>query len=181
MLQVFLRLVAVIVVLILLVAGIGSLLPRDFVFQQSTEISAPVDVVFDRVNDLHHWLSWSPWRTETVGSDNVQVGEPFAGSGAKLHWQDPRGTGKLWFTDSERPERIAFELSIAQFQDVRGEFRFTTVDGKTKVTWRCQGRLPSGPFYGFLGGVFRSEMERQFAVSLQRLKSDCEELATTPK
>ncbi len=174
MLRVFVRLLAVVALLILLIVGIGSLLPREYSFEQSTQIAAPADVVFSRVNDLHHWLKWSPWRTETLGSDNVQVGEPFAGNGAKLHWEDPRGTGKLWLTESEPTERIAYEMVVAQFRDTRGEFLFADRDGMTEVTWKSRGRLPGGPFYGYLGGMFRAEMERQFQMSLQRLKTDCE-------
>jgi hypothetical protein len=175
-LRVFIRLLALVALFVLLIAGIGSLLPREYSFEQSTLIAAPTDVVFGRVNDLHYWLKWSPWRTETLGSDKVQVGEPFAGTGAKLHWEDPRGPGKLWFTESDPPVRIAYEMVFAQFRDTRGEFLLVDRGEMTEVTWKSRGRLPSGPFYGYLRGLYRSGMERQFQLSLQRLKTECEAL-----
>ena len=181
MLRVFIRLLALVAALVLLVVGIGSSLPRGFSLEQSIQISAPADVVFNQVNDLHYWLKWSPWRTELLTADKVQVGEPFAGSGAKLNWEDPRGVGKLWLTESEPPKRITYEMVIAQFRDVQGEFTLDDRDGSTNVTWKCHGKLPGAWFYGFLGGVYRVEMERQFQMSLQRLKIDCESVVAAQK
>jgi hypothetical protein len=147
MLRVFIRLLALVALFVLLIAGIGSLLPREYSFEQSTLIAAPTDVVFGRVNDLHYWLKWSPWRTET-----------------------------LWFTESDPPVRIAYEMVFAQFRDTRGEFLLVDRGEMTEVTWKSRGRLPSGPFYGYLRGLYRSGMERQFQLSLQRLKTECEAL-----
>ena len=176
MLKVFLRLILLICVLLAVVAGIGSLLPRQFSIEQQVDIDAAADVVFAKVNDLHYWMHWSPWRSEVLGGSAIQVGEPFAGSGAKMHWDDPRGEGKLWLTESEPSERIGYEFSAAGFREVRGEFRFVEISDGTQVTWTCRGRLPKGPFYGFFGFMFRGEMERQFQGSLQRLKSACESI-----
>lgn len=171
---VFFRLLAVLAGFILLIAGIGSLLPREFSLEQSIEIAAPIEVVFQRVNDLNRWLEWSPWRSENLGADKIQIGEPSAGSGAKFRWEDPRGPGKLWLSDSEPNRRVEYSLSVAQFQEVRGEFLLDGGDGTTIVTWKCRGKLPGGPFYGYLRGLFGAEMRRQFQASLQRLKDECE-------
>ncbi len=180
MLKVFLRLLLLIGFCLAVVAGIGSLLPRQFLIEQQVDIGAPVDAVFAKVNDLHHWLLWSPWRSELLGATAIQVGEPFAGSGAKMRWEDPRGAGKLWLTESERLDRIAFEFTAAGFHEVRGEFRFNEKRNGTQVTWACRGKLPAGPFYGFFGFMFRGEMERQFQASLQRLKVSCESMEREP-
>ena len=153
MLRVFLRLLALVALLILLIAGIGSMLPREYSIEQQVDIGAPVDAVFAKVNDLHHWLLWSPWRSELLGATAIQVGEPFAGSGAKMRWEDPRGAGKLWLTESEPLDRIAFEFTAAGFREVRGEFRFNEKRNETQVIWTCRGKLPAGPFFGFFGFV----------------------------
>lgn len=177
MLRVFLRLLLLIGFFVALIAGIGSLLPRKFLIEQKIEVAAPIEVVFGQVNDLHNWQEWSPWRSELLGGELIQIGEPFAGSGAKMSWNDPRGAGKLWLTDSQVPNRIAYEFMAAGFREIRGEFRFTPEETGTRVTWTCRGQLPGGPFYGFFGFMFRGEMERQFQTSLQRLKAASESQA----
>jgi uncharacterized membrane protein len=182
MARVFVRLVLLVVALVCVLAILGSLLPRGFTIEQQVDVAAPVDVVFAKVNDLNQWRHWSPWRAEILGAEAIQIGEPFAGSGAKMQWQDPRGTGKLWFTECEANRRIAYEFAFGGFREMRGDFRFARLNEGVQVRWTCRGSLPGGPFYGFFGFLFRGEMERQFQASLQRLKQFCESPATaTPK
>jgi uncharacterized membrane protein len=174
MLRVFLRLLLLIGAVIAVIWLIGSLLPRSFSISQSIRIDAPASEVFSQVNNLHRWLKWSPWSTEILGSDKIHVGEPSQGKGAKMSWDDPRGPGKLWLTESVRPERIGYEFDMGSFQGIRGEFAFVETNGDTKLTWTCAGRLPGGPFYGFFGFMVHGGLKQQFQKSLEKLKALCE-------
>ena len=54
------------ILLALLVVVAGFLLfvstrPDTYHVERSASVSAPPEVVFDRVNDLHGWADWSPW------------------------------------------------------------------------------------------------------------------------
>ncbi|HMO12961.1 MAG TPA: SRPBCC family protein [Pirellulaceae bacterium] len=40
-----------------------------------------------------------------------------------------------------------------------------------KVTWTSTGRLPSGPFYGYLAFVFEGAMRSEYSACLERLKN----------
>jgi hypothetical protein len=174
MLKIWFRLLMLVGFFVVLIAAIGSFLPRSFSLRQEIQIAATVEQVFDRVNNLHQWSQWSPWRIETLGAANIQVGDPFSGTGARMRWEDPRGPGELWFQQVDEPRRIDYAFSFARFEDLRGIFSFESTENGTTLVWQCSGRLPPGPFYGYFAGLFRGEMDRQFAESLQRLKALCE-------
>jgi uncharacterized membrane protein len=179
--QVLLRLTLVVAAGIGMVLLVGAILPREFAIEQEVDIAAPRPAVFAQVNDLHRWLTWSPWRAEVIGAERIQIGEPASGEGAKMLWEDPRGQGKLWLTQSDPPSTVAYNSNLAQFQGIRGEFRLAEIPSGTRVTWTSQGRLPGGPFYGYFRYFFGAEMERQFQASLHRLKADCEAAGATAK
>ena len=41
---------------------ISFLFPTTMKVSRSIEVNAPVDRVFDQVNDLRNWEKWSPWK-----------------------------------------------------------------------------------------------------------------------
>ena len=62
----FIRVVLAFVAFLALLAVIGSLLPRDFHVKASIDIDAPASVVFDQINNLENWPSWSAWNSNDI-------------------------------------------------------------------------------------------------------------------
>ncbi|MEP6793643.1 MAG: SRPBCC family protein, partial [Saprospiraceae bacterium] len=48
--------------LILALILFSLLLPKEVTISRSITVSAPIDRVFDQVNDLRNWEKWSPWK-----------------------------------------------------------------------------------------------------------------------
>ena len=76
---------------------ISFLFPSTIKVSRSIEVNAPMDRVFDQVNDLRNWEKWSPWKrmdpTMVMTFSNPPVGQ-----NAFYKWesQDKRmGTGTL--------------------------------------------------------------------------------------
>ena len=75
----------ILLALVVVVIGIGALLPKDFAVERSIEINASPEVVFDEVNSLRKWSAWSPWLARDPSIENTYSG-PEAGVGATVVW-----------------------------------------------------------------------------------------------
>ena len=61
MLKLFLRIVLVLLALAGTVIAIGYILPRSYSTNAEVTIDAPIDKVFEEVNTIKNWTSWSSW------------------------------------------------------------------------------------------------------------------------
>jgi hypothetical protein len=57
----FLIVLAVIVAIVAVFAGVVAMQPSEFRIARSATIAAPPADVFAQVNDFHNWDAWSPW------------------------------------------------------------------------------------------------------------------------
>ena len=158
---------------------IGSLLPRSYSFQSEIEIASTPDVVFGEVNSLKKWQSWSrQWNPETIESLTIDYNGQDSGVGAAQTWEDIRGSGKLWITESEQNKKVAYDMEFGNFPRMKSQIEFFPAGSSdkpgTKVKWSSQGKLPSGPFYGFFGSFFSGQMQNEYDKSLEKLKQNIE-------
>lgn len=158
-------------------AIIGSVLPRSYSFSTEIEITAEPAMVFAKINSLRSWQEWSrQWNPDEIADLEIQYnGEP-VGAGAAQSWTDIRGNGKLWITASQLNESIEYEMKFAKFPTMTSQIELSPVttgeqDKATHVRWSSQGRLPSGPFYGYFGAFFSAQMKSEYEKSLKKLKS----------
>lgn len=163
----WIRLLALVLFIVLIFAIIGSLLPHGYSLQTSREIEASPMEVYEQLESLPKWKSWSQWNPETVKSLTIEYGA----DGKSQRWSDVRGEGKLWFTDEKENERIEYLMRFANFPEMKSSVVLEAQGDKTRVTWSSEGVLPSGPFYGFFRHIFVSGMTTQYNQSLDRLKA----------
>ena len=131
--------------------------------------------VFALINELQQWESWSPWSPERIEALKVTYGTPNAGKGASQSWTEPRGSGKLWITETEPGLRVAYEMKFGDFPEMSSEFNIEAIDDShCKVIWTSAGKLPGGPFYGYLSFIFESGMQYEYDQGLSRLKEVAE-------
>ena len=134
--------IAVAVVVVLLLIIIASR-PADFRITRSARIAAPVDVVFDNVNDLHKWEAWSPWAKMDPDAKSTYSGAS-SGPGASMDWSGNNkvGAGKMTIADSRANEIIRINLEfIRPFKaNNLAEFTFKPEGDQTVVTWTMSGK-----------------------------------------
>lgn len=157
-------------------ALIGALLPRSYSINCQIGIDAPPDIVFSQINDLNNWKEWSSWNPARIEGLKVHVvGD--AGEGNAMQWQDRRGEGKLWITNSQPNSGIEYRLRFDRFPEMTSKMTLTDEGETTRVEWISQGRLPGGPFYGYLAPFFPIHLQYEYDDCLLRLK----ELVETPQ
>lgn len=131
---------AAIVIVFLVVAAMQ---PVDFRIARSATFSAPVQAVFEQINDLHKMNDWSPWAKMDPQAKNTFDGPP-SGVGSSLAWagNNQVGEGKLTITESQPGELVRMKLEfIKPFAATNSaEFTFTPEGDQTKVIWSMSGR-----------------------------------------
>ncbi len=172
MLKYYFRLLLLVGAIIGIFAVIGSLIPRSYDFSTQMEMSAPPEAIFPKINSLREWQDWSMQFNPALIDDlEIEYNGEQAGKGAAQSWMDIRGKGKLWITQSEPNSRIEYETKFANFPKMSSQIELQAAEGKTLVKWKSQGKLPGGPFYGYFGSFFSTQMENEYNKSLQKLKS----------
>ena len=175
--QLLVRILIFVTAVILLFSAIGSFLPRDFTVSTEIEINAPAEVVFQQVNELKNWQNWSSWNPRTIPELDIEFGSETAGKGASQTWTDLRGDGKLWITESQPHKKLEYKLEFGGFPEMTSQFKLVDSNGKTKVSWNSEGRMPPGPFYGFFGFLFESGLQHEYEKNLTDLKRVAEQEA----
>jgi effector-binding domain-containing protein len=168
-------------VLILLYSLISLFLPSKKMIERSTMINAPAAVVFEQINNLQNWKSWSYWDNIDPAMKSSWEG-PGAGVGAKHIWSsenDNVGHGSLTITESKPNELVVTELSFEGMGTSLGGWKIKDTTGGTYVTTYMD--IDCG-FFGriFPGLMMDSWLGGDFEKTLAGLKKRCEELASTP-
>ncbi|WP_117881431.1 SRPBCC family protein [Aureibaculum luteum] len=146
--------------LLLLVVVAGSIyiatLENSYSVERTKVIDAPVEVVFNVVNEYKTWSSWSPW----LGKDpeaKLTYGDKTSGVGASYAWKgDVTGEGSME-TLSVQQDSISQKITfITPWESTSNVYwKFRKVDKGTSVTWSMKGDLDfmSKAYMAFSGGM----------------------------
>jgi hypothetical protein len=132
----------------ILIGAIGTILilasqkPDEFYVTRSAVIEARPAVVFEKVNNLQNWNSFSPW-AKLDPDAKVAFEGPKAGKGAAFKWDGDGnvGAGTMTITESKRNELVKFKLDFKRpFEDTSTvDFTFHPDSKGTFVTWSMHG------------------------------------------
>lgn len=156
-------------VLVLLFLLIGMLLPHAYQTSAEVVIDAPPAKIFSYLNRLDRWPEWSQWATDKDSMFSVDYGPQVEGVGAVQTWKEPRGTGKLWITRSDPDRRLEYVVEFGNFPRMTSRLELEPTESGTRLRWSSEGRLPSGPFYGWLRMAFVNGMKSQYQQALIKL------------
>lgn len=179
--QLFFRLVAVILGVIVFFAVVGWFLPREYTVSTSIEIDVPPSEVYALIGEAQLWAKWSPsWDFPA----QEKVSHRYFDNPPGVSWQidgttSSFGRGKMWFDDQVVNEKVDYyvERAYKVFNSIELE---PLEDGsRTRVTWTNEATLPrsrwsDGLFYGWAGLVYTPALKGQYDADLARLKEVCE-------
>lgn len=166
------RLLGGLLLVVLLLVGVGFLLPSTFGIRRSTVVNAPADKVYALVANPRHWNRWAVWNLRDPAM-KIDYSGPEAGTGAVWAWQSKsQGDGRMTFTAGEPGKRLAYDLYFPDFGSTStGELRFTAEGSATRVTWVMNGDFGANPLYRWFGLFSERMMGPDFDGGLANLKA----------
>lgn len=166
---------------LLVLALIFVILPRQTHIERTVTIKSPVEFVFAQANDLRSFHKWSPW-TPRDPNATYEFSDPSSGLGAAMSWSGNSevGVGSMRISQSRLNEGIEVDLDFGAQGVATSAWVFESpTEGETKVTWAFDtdhGMNPMSRFFGyfFMDGVIGPDYE----AGLSNLKEHCETLTS---
>lgn len=169
-------LVGALVILLVMAAG-GYLLPSTYKAQRSIDVNAPASVIFDFVNHPKRSEVWSPW----IAADPQSVltyNDIAEGVGAGYVWNGPQsGEGEAVIVDSIPGERILMKMDFKQQGPADSIWTLSSGSTSTRVTWVIQGDTGLNPLGRYFGLLVDNIIGPMLDDGLRRLKKVSEESA----
>jgi uncharacterized protein YndB with AHSA1/START domain len=162
--------------LLILLLAISFLLPAEQRIESTVSINAPIQLVFEQVNDLRNWESWSPWKKMDPMME-MSYSNPPSGKGAFYNWRsnDPRiGNGKQIITEVIPNEKIVTAVDFEKWEDSVSEFTFKQEKKSVDVTWSMQHRVGGNPVNKYMALFQKGTVRRMFEKGLQAIKEKTE-------
>lgn len=148
------------------------LLPKQVSVSRSITIDAPVDRVFEQVNDLRNWEKWSPWKRMDPMME-MTFSNPPVGQGAFYKWisQDEHiGSGTMTLAQVTNNELIVTALQAESWGDASSTFKFGHKGKQVEVTWMMDQEIGVMPWSKYFGYAMKSTLKKQFDQGLKGIK-----------
>ena len=152
------RIALALVAIVVLLLGIGLILPSTFKVERSVEVAAAPDKIYRLIADPREWKKWSAWNARDPAMKIVYSGPP-SGPGAKWTWESAsEGNGEMTFTAAVPNQRLEYALFFPDFgMQSAGEMKLDPAGKGTRITWTNQGDVGGNP------------INRYFAQAMDRL------------
>jgi uncharacterized protein YndB with AHSA1/START domain len=158
--------------LILALILFSLLLPKEVTISRSITVSAPIDRVFDQVNDLRNWEKWSPWKRMDPMME-MTFSNPPVGQGAFYKWvsKDKHlGTGTCTLASVTNNEEIVTALHSDDWGDSSASFHFGHKGNDIEVTWTMTNKIGNMPWSKYFSLAMKSMLKKQFDKGLEAIK-----------
>lgn len=172
------KIVLVLVLLVVLLAGIGMLLPRQVHVERSIVIDAPRATVFALVDGYKQFSKWSPWEALDPNAKTTVEGPDF-GVGAKQSWVgDPKtvGSGSQEIIEAEPVARVKSRLEFGDNPPATAEFVLAPEGSGTHLTWSFDSDMGAGPIGRWFGLMMDRFIGPDYEKGLASLKTLAESL-----
>ncbi len=176
------RILLILAILLLIVTAIGLMLPSNVHVARSETISQPRVMVFNYVNNLKNWNTWSPWfDLDTTASYTFEG--PESGVGSKLSWISANkdvGKGSMTLVESNSPDKIVQDLNFMEGGLAKGTYLFEDAGDGTKITWSLDFEAGFNPLLRIMGKFMDGMVGKDFEKGLSKLKMNVEALPLNP-
>jgi hypothetical protein len=170
--RIILRLAQFFVVLFLVLAAIGFLLPQEQKVERSIIIRAMPEEVFVHLNGAKAFNEWSPWALLDENMLVTYTG-PDAGKGSTMAWESEQpgvGSGSLTITDLMEYEQVDIALDFGGQGKAASYFKLQPVAEGTQVTWGFSMDAGMNPIHRWFGLMMDKWVGSDYEKGLLRLK-----------
>ena len=129
-------------------------LDSNYNIQRTRVIKAPVEVVFNSINDYKNWQHWGPWY-EMDSTIVASYPEQTSGVGGSYTWTGKDGNGSMKTLSLISNKEIIQEIDFGMGSTPLVYWLFNEVDGNVELTWGMKGESTFSEKAYFLtqGGV----------------------------
>lgn len=171
-------LIRTLLILLILFAVIGLLLPSSAQVERSLDIRATPAQLFSQINDLRAFHTWSPWAGRNPQAEYSFSG-PERGVGARMRWHtpdQPNSDGSMEIINSIPDREVQARLGFSR----QGFARLTFVldpqgADNTRITWRFQSEFGWNLFARYVGLMLDQAIGRSFDQGLHTLQQHVEQ------
>lgn len=163
---------------VVLLALIGLFLPSAVHVEESGEINASPEVVYEQIADFHNWPAWSPWHEMDTAMVMTFEGTPME-LGHGYSWtSEELGDGRMVFTKLEPYTALTSEMFfMGDDQPAYANYQLEATETGTRMTWSIDFDMGANPFGRIFGATFfPMMMKKDFKRGLERLKAHAEGL-----
>lgn len=167
------RLGAGLVVLLLLLLGVGLVLPREISLERRVTIAAAPAEVFPHLNDLARFNRWSPW-SQRDPDMTLRFEGPEAGVGQRMIWSsfNPQvGSGSQEIIESRPDALVRTLLDFGAQGQAFAEWRLEPVAGGTELVWGFSTDLGFNPVGRYFGFMVKDMVGADYEAGLSALKT----------
>ncbi|WP_374348155.1 SRPBCC family protein [Chitinimonas sp.] len=177
--RLFRRAVLAMFCLVLLLVGVGFLLPRHFSISRSTVIQAPAERIYAELEYPKAWRSWSVWPRRDPAMKISYSGAEH-GVNARWSWESKtEGSGSMTFTASDPGRQLVYKLEFPEFGMVStGSLSLEPVAGGSKLSWTNEGDMGINPLSRYMGLMMDRMVGPDFEGGLSNLKQQLEKPAS---
>lgn len=163
----------VLLILLILLAVIGLLLPSSTAVERSIVIDAPAAKVFPHLNGMRAFHAWSPW--SDIDPETVYTFEgPEQGVGSRMSWYSGNqrvGQGSQEITISIPDQQVESALQFGDKGSGTATFLLQAQGQGTEVRWRFSTEFGWDLFARYVGLMMDSMIGSQYERGLDALKA----------
>jgi len=174
----------VLLILLILLAVIGFLLPSSVKVERSILIAATPDEIFPHINSMRAFHAWSPWTDVDPDTQYHFTGRE-QGVGSRMTWESGSaqvGRGSQEITASIPGRQVDMQLEFGDDGDGSATFLLEPEGTGTRVRWQFNTVFGWDLFGRYVGLMLDSMIGASYDKGLKTLKSQLEvEDGTVPR
>ncbi|MEO0911734.1 MAG: SRPBCC family protein [Pseudomonadota bacterium] len=170
------RFITGLLALIVVLAGVAFLLPREVSVARTIQIDAPPEAVFGHVDNLQAFAEWSPW-----GALDPDMSQSFSGPergvGNRMEWQSEAanvGSGTQEIVAVKENEAVETALDFGPMGTADAQWLLAAKEGGTEVTWAFQTDMGMNPISRYMGLMMDGWVGADYEKGLANLKARVE-------
>jgi effector-binding domain-containing protein len=166
------RILVILVAVLIVLAAVGILLPRNTHIQRSVTIDRPASLIYATVNSFQLFPQWSPWQNLDPNMQQTTEGAR-DGVGAKLRWSgnDKVGSGTQVITASIPNESVASDIDFGKMGTAKSIVLLTPQGSSTLVTWGLDIDMGASPIGHYFGLMMDRMIGKDYETGLSKLKA----------
>jgi hypothetical protein len=162
-------LIKCVLLLLLVLALVGLILPQSYSVNKTIEINANLKVIKPLITDFSQWQKWSPWE-KVDPSIHFTLGEPSSGLGAHQSWEGKWGYGEMIIT-SVSQNKVNFNILLNAEHIIRGTFNLSEQNGIVTLICNIKGQTTAPLISGYTAILSEYVLSNTVSLGLNNLQT----------